>query len=236
MIRVFKNERTGIEATLYLGDCAIIAPSIQGVSAVVSDPPYGMNWDTDSSRFSGGNSESMEKNPRGTGRSDYGPVAGDSVEFDASPWIKYPKCVLFGVNHFGNQLPVGTTLVWVKKHEHLWGSFLSDAEAAWMKGGFGVYLYKKSFPPPVRAMDAGGNPANPIGIHPTQKPVSLMAWCMDRAKVERGETAMDPFMGSGTTGVACIRTGRNFIGIEKDPKHFQTACDRISREFEPTLL
>ena len=57
-----------------------------------------------------------------------------------------------------------------------------------------------------------------------------MAWCMERAKVPEGATVLDPYMGSGTTGIACLRTGRNFIGIEKDPKHFATAVARLERE------
>jgi DNA modification methylase len=67
-------------------------------------------------------------------------------------------------------------------------------------------------------------------VHPSQKPVELMAWCMDKAKVVVGATVLDPYMGSGTTGIACIRTGRRFIGIEKDPTHYATALERIKNE------
>jgi site-specific DNA-methyltransferase (adenine-specific) len=65
--------------------------------------------------------------------------------------------------------------------------------------------------------------------HPSQKPVSLMEWLVANFTLP-GETVIDPFMGSGTTGIACIRTGRNFIGIEKDPEHFETARKRIEAE------
>ena len=222
--------RGHLSATLYLGDCREISPALQGVDAVISDPPYGMEWDTDSTRFSGGKSAAMLKKRRGEGRSNYGDIAHDDEPFDPSPWLDYPAVVLFGCNHYAQRLPVGTTLVWLKKDKHLWGTFLSDAELAWMKGGHGVYAYLKSFPPPVRAVDAGGDPCCPVGIHPTQKPVALMAWCMERAKVPEGATVLDPYMGSGTTGIACLRTGRNFVGIEKDPKHFATAVARLERE------
>ena len=67
-------------------------------------------------------------------------------------------------------------------------------------------------------------------LHPTQKPVPLMAWCMDKAKVPEGATVLDPYMGSGSTIIAAIRTGRKAIGIEKDPEHFKNACERIKRE------
>jgi hypothetical protein len=67
-------------------------------------------------------------------------------------------------------------------------------------------------------------------VHPTQKPVQVMAWCMEMAKVPAGATVLDPYMGSGTTGIACLRTGRNFVGIEKDPAHFANAVARLERE------
>jgi DNA modification methylase len=73
-------------------------------------------------------------------------------------------------------------------------------------------------------------------VHPTQKPVQLMAWCLDIAKVPAGATVLDPFMGSGSTGIACLRTGRNFIGIERDAAHYKTACDRIAHELDGALL
>jgi DNA modification methylase len=63
-------------------------------------------------------------------------------------------------------------------------------------------------------------------LHPTQKPVSIMEWCLSYIK---GDRVLDPFMGSGTTGVACIKTGRNFIGIEKSPEYFDIACRRIEK-------
>ena len=71
---------------------------------------------------------------------------------------------------------------------------------------------------------------------PTQKPAPVMEWCMERARIGPGATVFDPFMGSGTTAIACIRTGRCFIGIEKDPAHFATACSRIRRELSQPLL
>jgi site-specific DNA-methyltransferase (adenine-specific) len=63
-----------------------------------------------------------------------------------------------------------------------------------------------------------------------------MAWCMDVAKVLSGATVLDPYMGSGTTGIACLRTGRNFIGIEIDPRYYATACERMAREVDGMLL
>jgi len=215
-------------ATLYCADCLTLLPL--EADAVISDPPYGMDWDTDTTRFSGG----MQGVSRG--RAWETRVEGDAAPFDPSPWLTYPACVLFGSNHFYARLPLGTTLVWVKRNEHALGTFLSDGELAWMKGGYGVYVFIKPFGPTSRVVDRNGDTKNPAGIHPTQKPVALMAWCMERAGVAEGATVLDPYMGSGTTGVACARTHRNFIGVEIDPKHFDNAVRRIQREIEQQLI
>jgi site-specific DNA-methyltransferase (adenine-specific) len=220
------NVRVIGDATLYLGDCRDILPTLPRVDAVITDPPYGMNWDTDSTRFSGGGIQ------RGEGRGDWGYIAGDAEPFDPEPWLKYRSVVMFGANHFAAKLPVGTTLVWLKKADHLFGTFLSDAEIAWMKGGYGVYCYRKQFPPPSRTAENDGCSV----AHPTQKPVGLMAWCMEKAGVGTDDVVLDPFMGSGTTGVAAAQMGRKFIGIEREPKYFDIACERIERAYAQGTL
>ena len=73
-------------------------------------------------------------------------------------------------------------------------------------------------------------------LHPTQKSVALMAWCIERTNIPEGATVLDPYMGSGSTGIACVRLRRNFIGIERDAAHYKTACDRIARELDGALL
>jgi DNA modification methylase len=189
------------------------------VDAVVTDPPYGMKWDTDSTRFCGGN-RSIDT---GDGRDDWPEIHGDGAPFDPTPWLGFPKVVMFGSNHYAARLPIGTTLVWIKRADHLFQSFLSDAELAWMKGGHGVYCFRKQFPPPSRMAENNGAVA-----HPTQKPIELMKWCLDMAKIPVGATVLDPYMGSGTTGVACIQTGRKFIGFELDRKYCELAARRIA--------
>lgn len=212
--------------TLYLGDCREIVPTLARPDAVISDPPYGMAWDTDSTRFSGGLRSNIK---RGDGRADWGNIQQDAAPFDPAPWVAAAdRVILWGANHYAARLSVGTTLVWVKKGSHLWGTFLSDAEVAWMKGGHGVYCREVSFPPPARAADAALGSLSPA--HPTQKPIELMEWCIARAKVPPGALILDPYMGSGTTGVAAVRTGRRFTGIEIEPRYFDTACRRIAAE------
>ena len=202
------------DATLLLGDCREILPTIGAVDAVVTDPPYGMGWNTDSTRFTGGGIS------RGEGRADWGAIAADNVPFDPTPWLAFPQCIMWGANHYAARLPVGSTLVWLKKPPELFGTFLSDCEIGWKRGGHGVYAHYKQFPPPSRMVENDGTVA-----HPTQKPIALMEWCL--GFVPNAQTILDPFMGSGTTGVACARLGRRFIGIEIEERYFSIACRRI---------
>jgi site-specific DNA-methyltransferase (adenine-specific) len=228
------------DATLYHGDCLEILPTLGvrgclegrcmsptacegfgycrecNMFAVISDPPYGMRANTDMGRFSGGSPASITRR-KGTNRV-YPPIVGDDAPFDPTPWLGFPVVVLFGCNHFAARLPVGTTLVWIKRKQEAFGTFLSDAEVAWMKGGHGVYCFS-SYPQSM-ALDRE---------HPTQKPVDLMVWCLQRTGTTR--TVLDPYMGSGTTGVACAQLGRKFIGIEIERKYFDIACERIDNAY-----
>lgn len=211
--------------TLYNADCLDILPELVA-DAIISDPPYGMNLNTDGTRFSGGTNGHVGKGGNKVGTGEGKPILHDDAPFDPSPWLNYPAVVLFGANHYAARLPVGTTLVWLKRHDAGFGSFLSDAEVAWMKGGVGVYAKR----------DLSMNAEALTRCHPCQKPVPLMAWVMERAKVPVGATVCDPYMGSGSTAIACIRTGRKFIGVEKDKRHFETACERIRCELAQGVL
>jgi DNA modification methylase len=209
------------------GDSRLIAPTLTAtIDAVVTDPPYGMDWNTDSTRFTGGQAETyrgkMQAMGVEQGKDDWGDVDGDNEPFDPTPWLEYPRVVLWGANHYAARLPVGTTLVWIKKKDQHFQTFLSDAEIAWMKGGHGVYCFTKLFPPPSRMVENFGKVA-----HPCQKPTGLGAWCLDMAKVEPGMTVLDPYMGSGSFGVACIEAGVNYIGIERSAAHIETAKRRL---------
>jgi site-specific DNA-methyltransferase (adenine-specific) len=207
---------------IHHGDCLDVLAWLgrDGIDAVLTDPPYGMSWDTDSTRFTGGQRDIN----RGDGRDDWGGVSGDDAPFDPAPWIDFPRVVLFGSNHYAQRLPVGTTLVWLKKEDHHFGTFLSDAEVAWMKGGYGVYCFRKKFPPPSRMAEAGGECA-----YPCQKPVSLGVWCLKRMGVEPGMTVLDPYAGSGSFGESCLEYGARYIGIERVADTVAVAVDRLKR-------
>lgn len=202
--------------TIYHGDCREIMPSLGSGFALISDPPYGMKWNTDTRRFSGGRVK------RGDGIAPR-PIAGDGRPFDPSHLLGFPHVALWGANHYAHALPVGTWLVWVKKHEHLYGTFLSDAELAWESGGHGVYCQSLPFPPPTRKAEAGC-----FGVHPTQKPLGLMEWCIRRS--DSALAVLDPYAGSGTTLVAAKRVGRVAVGIELDERYCEIAAKRCSQE------
>jgi site-specific DNA-methyltransferase (adenine-specific) len=207
---------------LYRGDCLSVLKRLPAgaVDAVITDPPYGMNWNVNSRRFSGGQSGAWRY--RGQGRDDWRDIKGDDKPFDPEPWLQFPKAILWGSNHFAGRLPVGTTLVWIKKDDSLFGSFLSDAEVGFMKGGHGVYCFRRNFATPTRRFEGGGK-----SLHPNQKPIALMRWCIERLKLKAGSTILDPYMGSGTVGVAAIQLGFNYIGIEIDPEYHAIAKRRI---------
>lgn len=201
------------DATLYLGDCMDILPTLDKVDAVITDPPYGMKWNTDSTRFKGGGSDGI-KRPK---------ILNDDKPFDPSPFLNIGKTqILFGYNHFAQRLPVGSTLIWLKQQPIAFGSFLSDAELAWCNRGNGIWCFFSPRSIATAVQEGMGKVA-----HATQKPIKLMMWCIEQAG--NPEIILDPFMGSGTTGVAAIQMGRKFIGIELDPTYFDIACERIER-------
>ncbi len=210
-------DRDGI--TSYHADCREILPLLEpgSVDAVISDPPYGMKWDGRVVRGKNGTGK------RGPTRHFGATIEGDAEAFDPAPFLAYPRVVLFGSNHFGSRLPVGTTLIWLKRYDSGFGSFLSDGEVAWMKGGHGVYCHR----------DVSLQGVSDKRTHPTQKPVGLMQWCIARAGVPEGGTILDPFMGSGTTLRAAKDLGRKAIGIEIEERYCEIAVKRLQQAVLP---
>jgi site-specific DNA-methyltransferase (adenine-specific) len=188
-------------ATLYLGDCLEILPTLPKVDAVITDPPYGI-----ADKWVGGKGH-------GWGKADTDKLVRN--EWDAKPLDESAIAalrsasenqIIWGGNYF--QLPPSRGwLVWNKPERNF---TLAEAELAWT-----------SFDACIRVFD--GNRSEPDRIHPTQKTVALMRWCVAKTT----GSVCDPFMGSGTTGVACMEVNRPFVGIELEPKYFDIACQRI---------
>lgn len=211
--------------TLYHGDCRDVLPLLEkgSVDLVLTDPPYGMNNNGDTTRFTGG-SYGIHRRGQGKVRPQ---IAGDGKPFDPSLWLDFPRVILWGWNHYAAALPVGTTLVWLKRPDHLFGTFLSDAEIAWMKGGHGVYVFRQDWSGFSRLATDGPS------VHQNQKPVKLLRWCIEKAKCPKEATILDPFCGSGTTLRAAKDLGRRAIGIEIEEKYCRIAATRLKQEVLP---
>jgi site-specific DNA-methyltransferase (adenine-specific) len=214
---VIRREEIIGDCRLILGDCLEVLPTLGPVDAVVTDPPYGNKHGGDSARFSGGNTR------RGKG-STHGPIVGDGLPFDPRPIMLGTSQIIWGANYVPQHLQPGSLLVWSKRRPHAYGTFLGDGEVAWFSRGTGIYLFEHTFAGSSAALEHHGNAYAP-SAHPFQKPIAVMEWCLQ--KVPEARTILDPYMGSGTTGVACAQMGLGFVGVEIDPPHFDTACRRV---------
>ena len=200
------------DCTLYLGDCRDVLPTLGPVDAVVTDPPYGIGMD--------------------------GGKIGDAV-YDKMDWDSEPipadlmalvlgagrLKVVFGGNYYALP-PTSCWLVWDKLNG---ATDFADCELAWTNLPKAVrrirYLWHG-------CMRANGETR---GDHPTQKPVGVMAWALQQLPPAT-RTIIDPFMGSGTTGVACVKAGLTFTGIEREERYFNAACRRIEEAYRQPRL
>jgi DNA modification methylase len=198
--------------TLYLGDCHEVLSGLLPpvIACVITDPPYGIgSWNA-----TGGNSLRPEE-AEAANRWDIVPDA----ELLALVVASAPRYVMWGGNHFAHLLgPCHSPLVWDKAYR---GMHLADGEMAWTNFDFGTLRILNL---PRASCGMTGN-----RVHPTQKPVGVMVWSIEQAKVPEGGTVLDPFLGSGTTLVACEQLGMAGIGIEIDEGYFNIACSRIEK-------
>lgn len=191
-------------ATLYLSDCMDVLPMLGKVDAVITDPPYGIGQDGGAQRTRGSKRTNGEKMGWDTQR----PI---KEVFDAIQTAGDVQ-IIWGGNYFADYLPA--SMGWLYWEKRMGGDF-ADGELAWTSQHKALRQfshYKK----------------NKGDEHPTQKPLELMLWCIAQCK-NAPKTILDPFMGSGTTGVAAIQLGRKFIGIEREERYFDIACKRIEQ-------
>ena len=195
-------------ATLYHGDCREVLPGLQKFDLVLTDPPYGISR--------AGQQETFTKE-RKHKRKHYDDLGWDD---DTPPhWFfgllieKSAEQMIWGGNYFTYALPPSMGwLYWDKGQD---GLSMSDGELCFTSRQSALRAFRLN----------RGEIAKDGAEHPTQKPLRLMTWCL--SLVPEARTVCDPFMGSGTTGVACARMGLQFVGIEREERYFQIACRRI---------
>ncbi len=204
-------ERAGI--TIYHGDCREILPELPKVDLVLTDPPYGIGYVHGDGGGCLARSTVFNRVP----------VAGDDAPFDPSPWLEFNDVVLWGANHFASRLPdSGRWLVWDKR-DGICSNDESDCEMAWVKGGGTARLIRHLWNGMLKDSERGVR-----RVHPTQKPVSVMTWCL--SFFPNAQTILDPFMGSGTTLVAAKMLNRKAIGIEIEEKYCEIAALRLAQD------
>jgi len=208
-------EHAGI--TIYHGDCREILPQLPKVDAVITDPPYGIKQ---ANGMGGcgydGFGKGMKRQPR--------QYAGNWDDERPQPELLMaiasfaPKAIIWGGNYFTDCLPVGRKwLIWDKCQTM--PSF-SDVELAWTNlDGIALKMF--------RLNGSGLMAVEQDRVHPTQKPVDLMQWCIAKPDAQ---TILDPFMGSGTTLVAAKNLGRKAIGIELEERYCEIAAKRLAQE------
>jgi site-specific DNA-methyltransferase (adenine-specific)/modification methylase len=201
-------EHLSDDVQVWLGDCRELLASSPRVDAVVTDPPYGLG-----DRMQGGT---------------WGAKVGfkEMLTWDASApaeatlkaLVDHSDAAIFWGGQYFDLPPARCWLMWNKLNAV---PTMADFETAWT-----------NLDRPSKRWD--GNVGRVEFGHPTQKPLALMHWTL--GFVPEAQTILDPFMGSGTTGVACVQLGRKFIGIELEPRYFEIAVKRISDELRRPRL
>jgi site-specific DNA-methyltransferase (adenine-specific)/modification methylase len=198
------------DCELWHGDCREVLPLLPDFDLVLTDPPYGIG----AGSGTGGKNKAAPKH--------YGPDTWD--EAPPPVWVielmrsKSKWQVMFGGNYF-TLPPSSCWLVWDKDNT---GNF-ADCELAWTNLPSAVRRLRWRWNGMLQQDMANKEERE----HPTQKPLAVMRWAL--MQVRDAATVCDPFMGSGTTGVACVHEGRRFVGIERERRYFDVACERIAQ-------
>ncbi len=206
------------DATLYHGDCREILPTLGKVDAVVTDPPYGIG---EAAGKNASRTNAAAAKDYGNANWDDKPVSSDLIEMVRTA---AKHVIIFGGNYY-HCPPTSCWLVWDKLNT---GDF-ADCELAWTNLPKAVRRLRYLWNGMLRAN------GEERGDHPTQKPIGVMKWAIQNLP-NTAETILDPFMGSGTTGVACVNLNRKFIGIELEQSYFDIACRRIEQAYKQPRL
>ena len=224
---IVKEERIGNQR-LILGDSLQVMPGLGRFDAVVTDPPYGIGYSPGGGGGGITDSNGKRYEKRFTSKD---LVIGDDGPFDPLPILALGlPTIMWGGNHFASRLPDSKAwLIWDKRRGTTVNDF-ADVEIAWSN----LRTPARCLPHLWNGMLRDSERAVPR-VHATQKPIAVMEWCL--GFLPDAKTILDPFMGSGTTLVACQRMGRHGTGIELDPDYFEIACRRVDEAArQPDLL
>jgi len=207
--------------TIYHGDCVSWLPRLGAYltpTLTLTDPPYGLNHPTDYA--------SRGRSSLGV-KTDYAPVRGDDKGPDAAVlrWcLGAGPTILWGANHYADLLPVSKSwLVWDKRVQEGKGvNDQADGELAWSNATKGVRIFRHMWNGMWRDSERG------LHLHPTQKPVELMRWCIRKSGVTEG-TVLDPYMGAGPVAVAAREAGLRYVGIEIEEQYCEIAVQRLAQ-------
>jgi len=205
------NKVTIGNRTLYNADCRDVLPELGLFDLLLTDPPYGIKE----------NAHRIASRGKLAHTTDYG-----DFDWDAKPTPQdlldafiglSRESIIWGGNYF-TVPPSRGWLVWDKQNS---GSNFADCELAWTNLKISVRMYRQTWNGMIRRGEESGVKR----VHPTQKPVGLMRWCLEWPK--NVQSVIDPFMGSCPVGQACLERGITYTGIEREPRYFDAACERI---------
>ena len=211
------------DCRLILGDCRDVLPTMGKFDLLLTDPPYGIGLAGGFSGAVGFSAPIKRREYEG----DWDNETPQKELFESAIGTA-TQSIVWGGNYFTDKLPQNNFwLIWDK--ENTMPTF-SDCEIAWTN-------IDKNSVKRIKHMQNGcmTKGKDKERYHPTQKPVEVMQWCITQAK-NNPQTILDPFMGSGTTGVACANMGRKFTGIEREQKYFDIACERIENAYRQKRL
>lgn len=212
--------------TIYHGDCREILPGLPKADLVLTDPPYGIGFDVHAKRTRktglsfAKHSDNVNRDP------EWLSIHGDDKPFDPSPLLSYPNIILWGANNYAQRLPSSRGwLVWDKLGNKKPCAF-GDCELAWTNRNMSIRIHRQLWRGLVR--EGEENVVHGPKLHPCQKPIELMRWCL--GLFPECVVIVDPYMGSGTTLRAAKDLRRQAFGIDIEEKYCEIAAKRMAQE------
>lgn len=212
-----------MDVQLFNADCRILLGDVSSARvALITDSPYGIN-------LAGNFNNNTRHYPNGKRRKphvQYMPkITGDEKPFDPAHLLRFEFVCLWGAENFADKLPTQNRrwFVWDKRVGVSPPRTQGDCEMAWVNQGGVTRVFRHLWDGMVRDSERGIE-----RVHPTQKPITLFKWCIQQMKLPAGTLIVDPYLGSGSCGVAAIELGFDFIGIEIETPYFQHAQKRIA--------